>query len=114
MIAQLLFIMRSGDVEKTAEKIYDLVPYSSEVLDKKENYRNSVFIRMLELIPENEFSYYDVLTKSGNYLKKLENVRTRDDIYNYPEVYPLQTVWSEILTILKSEKQYVHYRFYNL
>jgi len=114
LIIQYMFYLREGNVPKVREKLNALKPLSSLHLDKRHNYRNSVFIRMLEIVDEKEFDVELINEKCKNYLNKLTGTQIPPDFQQEMEIIPLEILWEYVMNILKTNKYYVHYRFYNL
>ncbi len=114
LIIQYMFYLREGNVPKVREKLNALIPLSSLHLDKRHNYRSSVFIRMLEIVDEKEFDVNLIREKCKNYLLKLTKTQIPPDHQQEMEIIPLEILWEYVLNILKTNKYYVHYRFYNL
>ena len=110
---RFLYFLRDGDLSGLNITLKEMDQYNSSHLDKRSNYRNSVFIRMLNLVPENDFNYESILEKSEIYFRKLKKTHIPQDKYTDLEVYPYKLMWKEILQILKSDKQYVHFMFYH-
>jgi hypothetical protein len=110
---QFMFFLRDGNVAKTKQILEYLRPLNSTHLDKRHNYRNSVFIRMLEIVIDKDFEYETVMEKCFNYLQKLREVQIPPDLQQEMEIIPLEILWEYILNILKTNKFYIHYRFYN-
>lgn len=113
LIIQLLFYLREGNIARVKNKLELLKPLSSQHLDKRHNYRNSIFIRMLEGVVEKEFDYGRVVEKCRNYYHKLEETPLVPDFKQEMEVIPYEMLWEYTLNILKTNKYYIHYRFYN-
>lgn len=113
LIVQFMYLFREGDINRIREKIEELSKYNSVHLDKRHNYRNSIFIRLLMIIIEKNFDYQAVFEKGQNYLKKLRRTKIPIDRKMDMEVLPYERLWLVVLDVLKSNKQYVHYRFYN-
>jgi hypothetical protein len=114
LFIQFMFFLRDGDVTRTKQILEHLRPLNSTHLDKRHNYRNSVFIRMLEIVVDRDFEYEMVMEKCSNYLQKLKEVQIPPDLQQEMEILPLEVLWEYILNILKTNKYYIHYRFYNL
>jgi hypothetical protein len=114
LIIQFLWYFREADVKNIKIKLEELLKYSSVHLDKRHNYRNSIFIRMLEIIIEKEYNYKLIAEKGTTYLKKLHNSQIPPDWLLELEVIPYEKLWEYVLNILKTNKFYLHYRFYNL
>ena len=68
---------------------------------------------MINLVSENDFSYESVSSKSENYIEKLMGTHIPQDKYTDLEVYPYELMWEEVLHILETDKQYVHFKFYH-
>jgi hypothetical protein len=113
LIIQFMFYLREGNVIKIKQILDHLKPLSSTHLDKRHNYRNSVFIRMLEIVVEKEFDYEIIKLKCQNYHQKLKEIQIPPDFKQEMEIIPLEILWQYILNILSSNKHYVHYRFYH-
>jgi hypothetical protein len=114
LIIQFLFFLREADIKNLKIKLKHLSRLSSVHLDKRHNYRNSIFIRMLEIIIEKEFNYGLVLEKGSTYYKKLVTTQIPPQLSLELEVIPYEKLWEYILNILKTNKYYLHYRFYSV
>jgi hypothetical protein len=113
LIIQFMFFFREGNVNKVRQVLKHLTALSSIHLDKRHNYRNSVFIRMLEIVIEKDFDYEAIKEKSQNYFQKLVDIQIPPDFHQEMEIIPLEILWEYILNILRTNKNYVHYRFYH-
>jgi hypothetical protein len=113
LIIQFLFYFREADIKNLKVKLDKLSQLSSVHLDKRQNYRNSIFIRMLEIINEKEFNFKLISEKGGTYLKKLINSQIPPDWSQELEVIPYEKLWEYALNILETNKHYLHFRFYN-
>lgn len=111
---QFLFLLREGNIEMIKTCVEEIVKYKSAHLDKRHNYRSSIFIRMLEIVLDKEFDYEQIQEKGNTYYKKLVNTPIPSDLKQDTEVVPYQVLWNHILDILKTNKAYIHFRFYNL
>ncbi len=111
---QFLFLLREGNVALIKECIEEIINYKSVHLDKRHNYRSSIFIRMLEIILDKEFDFEQIQEKGNTYYKKLVNTPIPSDLTQDTEIIPYQYLWNYILDILKTNKAYIHFRFYNL
>ena len=110
---RFLYFLKEGDLKGIERTLKELEQYNSSHLDKRSNYRNSVFIRMINLVPDNEFNAEIIKEKGDVYFKKLKKTRIPQEPYSDLEVYPFDKIWEEILQILENDKQYVHYKFYH-
>ncbi len=113
LIIQFLFLLREGYIEEVKTCVTEIQKYKSAHLDKRHNYRNSIFIRMLEIIIEKDFDFEKVQEKGNNYYKKLLKHRIPSDLNLDAEIIPYERMWQHILSILKTNKSYIHFRFYN-
>jgi len=113
LIIQFMYLLRDGRVNDVKQKIEILEKYSSVHLDKRHNYRNSIFIRMLSIIIDKEFNFELIAEKGDTYLKKLLRFNIPFDLQNEIEVLPFEELWHYALDILKTNKYYIHYRFYS-
>ncbi|MBR9997805.1 MAG: hypothetical protein KFF73_02485 [Cyclobacteriaceae bacterium] len=113
LFIQFMFFLREGNATKVKQILENLRPLNSTHLDKRHNYRNSVFIRMLEIVIEKDFEYETVREKCINYFQKLKEIQIPPDFQLEMEIIPLDILWEYILNILKTNKFYIHYRFYN-
>lgn len=111
---QFLFLLRDGLVDEVKKRVEEIQKYCSTHLDKRHNYRNSIFIRMLSIVTEKEFNYEMVYEKGNTYFKKLQKAQIPGDVNEELEVINYEIIWTYILNILKTNKLYVHYRFYNI
>lgn len=113
LIIQFLFYLREGNIKEVRNKMEHLTKYSSIHLDKRHNYRNSIFIRMLEIVLEKEFNSELVEEKSVTYYQKLVDSQIPPDLQQELEIIPYEKLWEFMIQILKTNKYYIHYRFYN-
>jgi len=113
LTAQSLFLLRQGNVNQFKNSVNALSEYKSSHLDKRNNYRSSVFIRLLEIVVEKEFDFDRVQEKGTTYYQKLADTKIPSDIETEMEVVPYERLWLRVLHILKTNKAYVHYQFYN-
>jgi len=114
LIIQFLLYLRESDIKNLKIKLNQLSQLSSVHLDKRHNYRNSIFIRMLEIIVEKNYDFKSISDKGSNYLKKLKNIQIPPDWHQELEIIPYNKLWEYVLNILETNKYYLHYRFYNL
>jgi hypothetical protein len=114
LIIQFLFYFREADIKNFKLKLDQLSKLSSIHLDKRHNYRNSIFIRMLEIVVDKEYNYELILEKGSTYFKKLITSQIPPDWNLELEIIPFEKLWEYILNILKTNKYYLHYRFYHL
>jgi len=114
LASRFMYFLREGELKKLNKTLNKINKFNSSHLDKRSNYRNSVFIRLLNLIPENDFNYSAIKNKCENYLEKLESTNIPQDNFSDLEVYPFELIWEELLRILNSDKQYVHFKFYHV
>lgn len=112
-VIQYLYFLREGNVEKVRESVKNLQQYNSTHLDKRNNYRNSLFIRLLSMVPEKDFGYTQTRDKANTYYNKLKKVQIPGDLSGDMEIIPYETLWKMVLNILKNNKVYTHYRFYH-
>ncbi|AHM61218.1 hypothetical protein D770_14820 [Flammeovirgaceae bacterium 311] len=114
LIIQYMYLLRDGRIEEVRRRVEELQQYNSTHLDKRHNYRNSIFIRLLSIVTEKEFNYDQIEEKGRTYYNKLRKI----DIPSEPgvdmEIISYDVLYSFILEYLKSNKLYVHYRFYNV
>jgi hypothetical protein len=113
LIAGLMFNLRDGDIANVKQSINNLHEFSSPHLDKRHNYRNSIFIRMLEIMVEKNFDHKEISDKIRVYQQKLEENYVTADLSEEFEVIPYEKLWNHIFEILKSNKHYLHYHFYH-
>lgn len=112
IIIQFMYLLREGNIKEVRKKVDEANQYSSTHLDKRHNYRNSIFIRLMNIVTEKNFDYEVVEEKCQNYYGKLQTTHIPDDIYNDLEIIPFERLWDIVLHILKTNKLYVHFRFY--
>lgn len=113
LIVQFMYLFREGHIDLLREKVEELAKHNSVHLDKRHNYRNSIFIRLVLIILEKNFDYTAVFEKGQNYQKKLKRTKIPVDRFMDMEIVPYERLWLHVLDNLKSNKLYVHYRFYN-
>lgn len=113
LIIQFLYLLREGRTEEIQKRIRYLQPYNSVHLDKRHNYRTSIFIRLLSIVAEKEFNFEAVREKGKTYFKKLQQTQIPSDLKIDMEIIPYELLWDKVLKVLQQNKIYVHYRFYN-
>ena len=111
---QFMFLLRSGAIDALQDCVSMMSQYKSSHLDKRNNYRSSVFIRLLEIVIEKDFDFDRVQEKGNTYYQKLADTKIPSDLEVEMEVVPYERLWIHILRILKSNKAYVHYQFYHM
>ncbi|WP_017731078.1 hypothetical protein [Nafulsella turpanensis] len=114
LIIQYIYLLKEGNIEEVRRREEALQQYNSTHLDKRHNYRNSIFIRLLSIVTEKDFNYELIEEKGKNYFNKLENAHIPSDPETDMEIIPYEKLYCYILEFLKTNKIYVHYRFYNL
>lgn len=114
LIIQYMYLLREGRIEEVRSRVEELQQYNSTHLDKRHNYRNSIFIRLLSIVTEKEFNYEQIEEKGRTYYNKLRKIDIPSDPGVDMEIISYDVLYGFILEYLKSNKLYVHYRFYNL
>lgn len=114
LVIQFMYLLRDAEVIKLRTVLDLLQKYNSEHLDKRTNYRNSIFIRLISMIPEQEFSHEAIKDRGKVYFSKLKRTKIPCEIKVDMEIIPYEILWSYILKILSNNKFYVHYRFYDI
>ena len=105
-ITHLLFAIYNRDYDSIESMIYTLKDFCNTYLKKSTpNYRSSCFIKMLLLIPQNNFHPKVVERRVGHYMKKLEAEAFIIDHTRIIEVIPYEKLWSIILDHLQSPKR---------
>jgi hypothetical protein len=113
LINKYLFFLREGRLHELKEVNKEVSVFNSIHLDKRHNYRNSLFIRMLDIVIEKEYNYDLIEEKAQTYFKKLQKFQIPFELDGELEVVPYEKSWQEILHILKDSKIYIHYRLFN-
>ena len=111
---RFMFLLRNGCVSELKDCVNSMSDYKSSHLDKRNNYRSSVFIRLLEIVIEKDFDFDRVQEKGNTYYQKLAETKIPSDLMVEMEVVPYERLWIHVLRILKTNKSYVHYQFYNV
>ncbi|WPP51231.1 hypothetical protein [Catalinimonas niigatensis] len=111
---QFLFLIKEGNISAINNCVQEIVKYKSAHLDKRHNYRGSIFIRLLEIVIDKEFDYEQIKEKGETYHKKLIKTPIPSDLSQDTEILPYEVLWDHILNIIKTNKAYIHFRFYNL
>lgn len=114
LVIQFLYLLRDSEVVKLKKVVEEINKYNSEHLDKRHNYRNSIFIRLISMVPELEFNHDSIKDRGKVYFGKLKRTKIPCEIRADMEIIPYDVVWNYILKILSSNKFYVHYRFYDI
>ena len=63
--------------------------------------------------PENDFSYETIKEKGQVYIQKLKKTHIPQDLYADLEVHRYDYMWEEVLHVLQTNKEYVHFKFYH-
>lgn len=111
---QFLFLIQEGNISAINACVEEIVKYKSAHLDKRHNYRSSIFIRLLEIVIDKEFDYEQIQEKGETYYKKLVKTPIPSDLTQDTEIVPYEVLWKYILDIIKTNKAYIHFRFYNM
>ncbi|MFP4090775.1 MAG: hypothetical protein ACLFUB_17405 [Cyclobacteriaceae bacterium] len=114
LVIQFLFLLREGMVDQIRTCVEEAIKYKSAHLDKRHNYRSSIFIRLLEIVVEKEFDYSKIEEKGDTYYRKLLKTPIPSDLQQDTEIIPYENLWQHTLGILKTNKSYIHFRFYNI
>ncbi len=114
LVIQFMFLLRDSNVVRLKQVLAEIQQYNSEHLDKRSNYRNSIFIRLISIITDQEFSHEQIKERGKVYFSKLKRTKIPAEIKADMEVIPYDILWGYILKILASNKFYVHYRFYDI
>ncbi|WKN30742.1 hypothetical protein PZB74_17440 [Porifericola rhodea] len=114
LAVQFLFLLREGNITAINSCVEEITKYKSAHLDKRHNYRSSIFIRLLEIVIDKEFDYDQIKEKGENYYKKLVKAPIPSDLTQDTEIVPYEVLWKHILNVIKTNKAYVHFRFYNM
>ncbi len=106
IISQLLFSICRRDYDSMEQRIYALKAFCHTYLKKSTpNYRSSCFIKMLLLVPQNNFHPKVVERRLGLYLRRLEEEAHKIDPDRIVEVIPYEKLWSIILDQLSAPKR---------
>ena len=106
IISQLLFSICRRDYDGMEQRIYALKTFCHTYLKKSTpNYRSSCFIKMLLLVPQNNFHPKVVERRVGLYLRRLEEESHKIDPARIVEVIPYEKLWSIILDHLSAPKR---------
>ncbi|MEQ9442673.1 MAG: hypothetical protein RIG62_26770 [Cyclobacteriaceae bacterium] len=111
---QFMFLLRNGNINELKQCVGSMSQFKSSHLDKRNNYRSSVFIRLLEIVIEKDFDFDRVQEKGNTYYQKLADTKIPSDLEVEIEVVPYERLWIHVLRMLKSNKAYIHYQFYNV
>ena len=113
LIIALMFNLRKGDISRVKAGVEKLNKFSSVHLDKRHNYRNSIFIRMLQIMVEKNFDFDRTNERNCVYYHKLLGTPASADLHDELEVVPYSKLWESITNILRTNGNYVYYRFYH-
>ncbi len=106
IIAQLLFSIYHRNYDAMESRIYALKDFCNTYLKKSTpNYRSSCFIKMLLLVPQNNFHPKVVERRVGHYLKKLEAEAFIINHSRIVEIIPYEKLWTIILDYLERPKR---------
>lgn len=114
LVIQFLYLLKEANVFRLNEVLKEIQKYNSEHLDKRNNYRNSIFIRLISIIPEQEYNHDSIKERGKVYFSKLKRTKIPAEIKADLEVIPYEILWGYILKILSTNKFYIHYRFYDI
>jgi len=96
LILQYIYFLRKVEISELRETLELLKPFSTEHLSRKNNYRTSILIRMLEIVSEKNFDHEAIIDRCSNYSKKLKDSRLNPDMDHEFEVIPYENLWAEI------------------
>ncbi|MDN5201581.1 hypothetical protein QQ008_09420 [Fulvivirgaceae bacterium BMA10] len=112
LILQFLFLLKEERIVDMFVKLRELKKFIAPHLDKRHNYRISIFIKLITVMEKSEFNHVFVKEKGKNYYNKLLKSKQLESRINELEVVPYEILWREILNILRKQKFYIHYKFY--
>lgn len=113
LISQSMMLLRDGRIADFERCLYSLQEYNSTHLDKRHNYRNSIFIRLLDILKEKEYNYELVEEKGRNYRQKLQENQIPGEPVSDMEIIPYEFLYDTLLDYLKTKRAFLHYRFYS-
>ncbi len=107
IVAQLLYNLYDRNYDAIEDRIYALKDYCSRnLMRQSENFRSNCFIKMLLLIPSNNFNPIAARRKTNNLLRKLSEVPYELSTQSTQiEIIPYEDLWQIILKYLKSPKR---------
>ncbi|MEE9372726.1 MAG: hypothetical protein V3V00_06695 [Saprospiraceae bacterium] len=107
IIAQLLYNVYDRDYDAIENRIYSLKSYCNRNLMRKSpNFRSNCFIKMLLVIPSNNFNAIAVRRKTKKYLERLRSVPfTVSEHPSEVEVLPYEDLWEMVLEELRAPKR---------
>lgn len=100
LILQILFLLLNRQYNSIIDRMEALAMYSHRYLRRDEHFRSNCFIKLLLLLPKNDFNYRRLAAMAAPLLEKLRTVPVLAD-YDV-EIVPYLTLW-EIVTGLLEE-----------
>ncbi len=111
IILQILFYLRSGEKDLLVDMIEALDKYIVRYLSAGENLRTRTYMRMLLLLPKNNFCVKTCKRKAANYLKRLEEAPpNRKQPFSEAEIVPYEMLWDIALMLSDKKKQRLTHR----
>lgn len=106
IIVELLFDVYNRDYDSIESKIYALKGYCNTYLKKSSpNYRSSCFIKMLLLVPQNNFHPKIIERRVDIHLKRLKEQAPNINLDRIDEIIPYEKLWSIIIIHLEAPKR---------
>jgi hypothetical protein len=113
LLAQLMMLVKYGATESLEMKVVELNNFFSNRGRNSRTRRSKLFIKMVNAVIKEEYSYAQVYVKTEKNFKKLQAVKSSNDFYNFMEIVKYEWLWEDILRELQTNKNYKHYRFYH-
>ena len=107
IIAQLLYYIYDRDYDSIESRIYALREFCNRNLMRKSpNFRSNCFIKMLLVIPVNNFNPLATRRKADKFLRRMESVPfTVSEHPSEVEIIPYEHLWKMILEDLQAPKR---------
>lgn len=98
LIVQILLLMQAGRRDEIIDRMEAIAQYKHRYLDKEQNYRSNVFIRMLLEVPRASFCRDRTLRRALKYEGMLDEVPLEVSNQSHDlEILPYEDVWEIVL-----------------
>ncbi len=102
LIAQIVLLLQKKKYDAILNRVEAIQKYKSRYLDKENNFRSNLFIRMLLHIPKHNFSHHAVTKKTKKLFSRLQEVPLEVANQSHDlEILPYEDTWEIILQELK-------------
>lgn len=106
LIIHFFHLLKEDDYDEIHLRMNEMKKYTMKQITRSGNERLQAFLRLLQLVYNNNFNYKISVEKSQNYLGKLKRFKGRAEVFEELEVIEYEVLWEMLLEMLKSKSRY--------